>query len=79
VITLAGRAELEMTQADSEALIRVEQTLKKLNLSLFCTRCHALGNPDGVKAANHPSDHTWLVECGCSLRIQRRHHDPASR
>lgn len=71
-LLLAGRGEIEMSQRDVELLQAIEGTLKKLHLSLYCQRCQALGNPDGVRAANHPNDTTWTVTCGCSVRIQRR-------
>jgi len=71
-ILLTAKGEIEMSEHDAKALIGIEDTLKRLGLSLYCQRCHALGNPDGVRAANHPGDSTWTVSCGCSVRIQRR-------
>jgi len=77
VLTLiGGRQEIELTREDVEALIRVEGPLKKMGLSLVCQRCHAFGNPDGVRAANSPSDSQWMVECGCTVRLHRRHAPP---
>lgn len=71
-LLLTGRGELEMTERDVQLLQAIEDTLKRLHLSLYCQRCHALGNADGVRAANHPNDATWTVTCGCSVRLQRR-------
>ena len=73
-----GRSELDMTRDEAEMLIRIEPVLKKLHLSLFCTRCHAAGEPDGVRAANSASDAKWLVECGCSVRMHQRHAGPSA-
>lgn len=74
---IGGRSEVEMTREDVEALIRIDPVLKKLNLSLFCLRCNGLGNPDGVRSVNGLGDSKWLVECGCSIRMHRRHADPS--
>jgi len=71
-ILLAGKGEIEMSERDAALLSAIEDTLKRLGLSLYCQRCHAFGNPDGVAAKNHPDDPTWRVECGCTVRIRRR-------
>lgn len=71
-ILLAGRQEIDMRESDARLLAALEDPLQRLSLSLFCPRCHALGNPDGVQAKNHPGDATWTVTCGCTTRILRR-------
>lgn len=75
-VLLTSRGEIEMTARDAQLLIDIEDTLKRLGLSLYCRRCHALGNSDGVRARNAPGDSRWLVECGCTVRVQRRQPDP---
>jgi hypothetical protein len=60
--------KIHMTRHEVTALIDIEPVLKRLGLSLYCLRCHARGEKDGVRAMNHPDDPELVVECGCTVR-----------
>lgn len=76
-VMLVGRRDVEMDGREIATLIEIEDVLRKLDLSLFCLRCHSAGLNDGVRCQNHPTDHTWTVECGCSVRTYRRLKPPS--
>jgi hypothetical protein len=59
---------MEMTRKEVTLLIAIEPVLRRLGLSLYCLRCHANGNPDGVRAGNHMTDPELVIECGCMTR-----------
>lgn len=62
---------LDMTKREVLLLIAIEPVLKRLGLSLYCLRCYANGDPDGVRADNHETDRELVVECGCMTRRYR--------
>lgn len=61
--------KIHMTREEVRLLIQIEPVLRRLGLSLYCLRCHARGERDGVRALNHPDDPEWHIECGCTDRI----------
>ena len=63
---------LQITRHEVMGLINIEPILKRLNLSLYCMKCHAQGRPDGVRANNSESDAELIVECGCTTRVYSR-------
>jgi hypothetical protein len=63
---------IAMTRDEVLALVRVEPVLQRLGLSLYCLRCHARGEKDGVRALNGPDDPELVVECGCMIRAYRQ-------
>jgi hypothetical protein len=59
---------MDLSRREVELLIAIEPVLRRLGLSLYCLRCHATGQPDGVRANNAPDDKELVVECGCMTR-----------
>ena len=59
---------MEMSRKEVDLLIAIEPVLRRLGLSLYCLRCHATGQPDGVRANNAKDDTELVVECGCMTR-----------
>lgn len=59
---------MEMSRKEVEQLMAIEPVLRRLGLSLYCLRCHATGQPDGVRANNSPDAKELVVECGCMTR-----------
>jgi hypothetical protein len=57
-------------------LIALEDVLRQNGLSLFCTKCHRLGLPDGVKADNDPASDIFTLSCGCA---RREFHKPTGK
>jgi hypothetical protein len=72
-VPLVGRLQQSMTREEIQMMIDIEPVLKKLHLSLYCRRCHAMGEKDGVQAKNHMGDADWRIECGCTVRTFQRH------
>jgi hypothetical protein len=73
-VPIVGRRQVEMTDAEVHVMIEIEPVLKKLGLSLYCERCYESGvGAGGITCKNHPTDHTWTIECLCSVRTYRRH------
>jgi hypothetical protein len=60
--------KVHMTRDEVRLLIQIEPVLQRLHLSLYCLRCHARGEKDGVRAMNHPDDQELKLECGCTVR-----------
>jgi hypothetical protein len=66
---ITGKLErMEMSRREVEQLMAIEPVLRRLGLSLYCIRCHATGQPDGVRANNAPDASELVVECGCMTR-----------
>jgi hypothetical protein len=59
---------MDLSRREVELLIAIEPVLRRLGLSLYCLRCHATGQPDGVRANNAEDDKELVVECGCMTR-----------
>ena len=65
---------IAMTKPEVQALIAIEPILRRLGLSLYCLRCHANGDPDGVRANNATDAPELVVTCGCAVRRYIRNH-----
>lgn len=48
------------------ALAILDPLLREQGLSLYCMKCHALGQPDGVRGLSAAGE--YILECGCSRR-----------
>lgn len=66
--------KVHMTREEVVAMIKIEPILRRLGLSLYCLRCHAMGQKDGVRALNHPDDPELKLECGCTVRAYPQGH-----
>jgi len=67
---------IAMTRHEVMGLIAIEPILKRLGLSLYCLRCHARGEKDGVRADNDITASELVVQCGCATRVYRRSTAP---
>jgi len=64
--------QIQMSRHEVLAMIAIEPILRRLGLSLYCLRCHARGEKDGIKAGNDITASTLTIECGCATRIYQR-------
>lgn len=69
IFDLNGQRAKRETEYDPRlvaALAILEPLLKEQGLSLYCVRCHAIGQPDGLRGLSAPG--AYILECGCSRR-----------
>jgi hypothetical protein len=57
-----------MRAEEVRVLMAAEPIMKRLGLSLFCLRCHAKGEKDGVEARSNDSVSEVTIRCGCAVR-----------
>jgi len=74
ILDASGRKANRVTETDFDPrlvqrLIELNDLLKQNGLSLFCLKCHRLGQPDGVTADNRPDSDTYRLSCGCATRV----------
>jgi hypothetical protein len=50
----------------AKLLMALDDVLHEQGLGLFCTKCHRLGQPDGVRGLS--SEREYVLECGCARR-----------
>lgn len=65
---------LDMTAAQTQALIEIEPVLRDLQLHIVCPRCLAAGRTRDalVGGTNSPGDATWTLACACTTRTHQR-------
>jgi hypothetical protein len=50
----------------AKLLMALDAVLHEQGLGLFCTKCHRLGMPDGVRGLSTETE--YVLECGCARR-----------
>jgi hypothetical protein len=63
----AGRQVQKQYDPRLASLLKaLDQVLHENGLGLFCTRCHRLGQNDGVRGLSTETE--YVLECGCARR-----------
>jgi len=73
IVTADGRSlhriEKQYDPKLMQLLMVLDDVLHEQGLGLFCTKCHRLGIPDGVRGMSSPEE--YVLECGCARRTFR--------